>query len=83
MQHATFETPEVSLHYITQGEGPDIVWCPGGDQTGDSWTEQFDLLPGFHHVSFDPRGAGSNAPDLDGNGVVDGADLATLLGYWT
>ena len=58
MKHATFKTPEVSLHYVQQGSGPDIVWCPGGDQTGEEWAEQFDLFPGFRCTSFDPRGAG-------------------------
>ena len=81
MQHATFETPEVSLHYVTQGEGPDIVWCPGGDQTGDSWTEQFDLLPGFHHVSFDPRGAGKTVSHRPPPWPIAtyAADLAALI----
>ncbi|MBT6511249.1 MAG: alpha/beta hydrolase [Rhodospirillaceae bacterium] len=58
MHHATFDTPEVSLHYVQQGSGPDIVWCPGGDQIGEEWAEQFDLFPDFRCTSFDPRGAG-------------------------
>ncbi len=58
MDHAIFETPEVSLHYVRQGSGPDIVWCPGGDQTGEEWQEQFGFLPDYRCTSFDPRGAG-------------------------
>ena len=58
MRHATFETPDVSLHYVRQGSGPDIVWCPGGDQTGEEWEEQFGYFPDFRCTSFDPRGAG-------------------------
>ena len=58
MRHDVLETPEVSLHYVQQGVGPDIVWCPGGDQTGEEWAEQFDLFPDYRCTSFDPRGAG-------------------------
>ena len=36
----------------------DIVWCPGGDQTGEEWEEQFDFFKDFRNTSFDPRGAG-------------------------
>ncbi len=58
MDHATFETPEVSLHWVRQGAGEDIVWCPGGDQTGEEWEEQFGFFPDYRCTSFDPRGAG-------------------------
>ena len=58
MEYAIFETPEVSLHYVRQGSGPDIIWCPGGDQTGEEWQEQFGFFPDYRCTSFDPRGAG-------------------------
>ena len=58
MDHAVLETPGVSLHYVRQGFGPDIVWCPGGDQTGEEWQEQFGFFPDYRCTSFDPRGAG-------------------------
>ncbi len=59
MHHQTIETDEVSLHVVQQGSGPDIVWCPGGDQAGEEWAEQFALFPDFRCTSFDPRGAGT------------------------
>lgn len=58
MDHATFRTDDVSLHWVRAGAGPDIVWCPGGDQTGEEWEEQFSFFPDYRCTSFDPRGAG-------------------------
>ena len=58
VRRGTLETPGVSLHYVQQGSGPDIVWCPGGDQTGEEWAEQFAFFPDHRCTSFDPRGAG-------------------------
>ncbi len=47
------------LKYSQRGEGPDIVWIPGGDQSGDCYNELLDLMgDGFRHTTFDPRGAG-------------------------
>ncbi len=58
MDHATLKTADVSLHWVRAGTGPDIVWCPGGDQTGEEWEEQFSFFPDYRCTSFDPRGAG-------------------------
>ena len=81
MDHAIFETPEVSLHHVRQGSGPDIVWCPGGDQTGEEWQEQFGLFPDYRCTSFDPRGAGrtvSHRPPPWSIGTYAG-DVAALI----
>lgn len=58
MKTGTIETEAVSLHYLQQGEGPDIVWVPGGDQTGAEWAEQMAAFPDHRNTSYDPRGAG-------------------------
>ena len=58
MKHSTLTTPNVSIHYVQQSSGPDLVWCPGGDQIGEEWEEQFNLFPDFRCTSFDPRGVG-------------------------
>lgn len=81
MRHATFETSQVSLHYVQQGEGPDIVWCPGGDQTGEEWAEQFAAFPDYRCTSFDPRGAGKTfAHKSPPWSIADYAgDLAALI----
>ena len=36
---------------------------------------------GFKGGGFDPRGAGSNAPDLDGNGVRSDSEIAQFLSF--
>ena len=58
MFESTFKTSKVSIHYVQKYSGPDIVWCPGGDQIGKDWEEQFNFFPDFRNTSFDPRGAG-------------------------
>lgn len=53
------ELADCRLSYLQEGEGPDIVWIPGGDQTGDIFSAQFAAFsPGFRNTSFDPRGVG-------------------------
>ena len=44
MYQSSFKTKNVSIHYVQKYVGQDIVWCPGGDQTGEEWEEQFDFL---------------------------------------
>ena len=58
MYQSSFKTKNVSIHYVQKYAGQDIVWCPGGDQTGEEWDEQFDFFKDFRNTSFDPRGAG-------------------------
>ncbi|MBM3585584.1 MAG: alpha/beta hydrolase [Alphaproteobacteria bacterium] len=58
MNHGTVETADVTIHYVTQGAGPDIVWIPGGDQKGEDWAEQMAAFPEYRNISYDPRGAG-------------------------
>jgi iron complex outermembrane recepter protein len=36
---------------------------------------------GFKGGGFDPRGVGANAPDLDGDGIVDSGEVADFLGF--
>lgn len=62
-----------SLAGITAA-GPCDIWA-GGRELSDP---DFDLLPLLVHSTPADRAPG----DLDGNGVVDGADLAMLLGAW-
>ncbi|MEX0350077.1 MAG: alpha/beta fold hydrolase [Paracoccaceae bacterium] len=50
----------VSMRVVTQGEGPPVVFVPGGDQTAEAYSEQFSRLSGsFRCISYDPRGAGA------------------------
>ena len=81
MYHSTFNNPNVSIHYVQQSSGPDIVWCPGGDQTGEEWEEQFSFFPDFCNTSFDPRGAGKTISHQDPPWSINtyAKDLADLI----
>ena len=43
----TLKLDDVELSYVQQGDGPDIVWIPGGDQRGIHFAEQYQAFPGF------------------------------------
>mgnify|MGYP003951587007 CR=1 FL=1 len=54
-----FDLADCRLKYNQRGQGQDIVWIPGGDQSGDCYDEILELMgDGFRHTTFDPRGAG-------------------------
>jgi len=41
------------------GNGPDIVWLPGGDSPAHYWADQFEHFHGDHRcTAYDPRGVG-------------------------
>ncbi len=53
------ELDDVKLSYMQEGEGPDIVWIPGGDNVAEDWRDQVEYFKnGFRNTAFDPRGAG-------------------------
>lgn len=53
------ELDDVKLWYEQSGEGPDIVWIPGGDNVAADWKYQVDHFNShYRNTSFDPRGAG-------------------------
>lgn len=76
------ELEEVSLRYLQEGKGPDIVWVPGGDGTCEFYAEQIAAFrEDFRNTTFDPRGAGETvcrkAPPWS---VADfAADCAALI----
>ena len=48
------------LNYDQTGQGPDIVWVPGGDNVGTDWRYQTAAFDGeFRNTTHDPRGAGA------------------------
>ena len=48
------------LNYDQTGQGPDIVWMPGGDNVGTDWRYQTAAFDGeFRCTTHDPRGAGA------------------------
>ena len=49
----------VTMRVVTEGEGPDVVFIPGGDQTAEAYSQQFARLSdSFRCIAYDPRGAG-------------------------
>lgn len=53
------ELDTVSFQYFQKGEGPDLLWIPAGDQTGDVFFELFSYFTDTHRcLSYNPRGAG-------------------------
>ena len=55
---ANLALDDVDLSYVQLGDGPDIVWVPGGDQRGVDFAEQYEAFPDFRNTAFDPRGVG-------------------------
>ena len=53
-----FRTSGAHLYYEQTGEGPDIVWLPGGDQRGSDMRWQVEGFPDYRNTTMDPRGAG-------------------------
>ncbi len=50
---------DVTMRVVIEGEGPDVVLIPGGDQTAEAYSQQFSRLSNsFRCISYDPRGAG-------------------------
>ena len=47
------------MRVVIEGEGHDIVFVPGGDQTAEAYSQQFThLAKRYRCISYDPRGAG-------------------------
>ncbi len=53
------ETADARFRVLQAGDGPDIVWVPGGDSPADYWADQFEYFSGhMRSTAYDPRGAG-------------------------
>ena len=64
MKSGRLSLGDAVIHYVEQGEGPEIVWLPGGDQRGEDWAAQFNAFAdGFRNISFDPRGVGKTTSE--------------------
>ena len=49
----------VTMRVVTEGQGPDVVFIPGGDSTAESYAQQFaHLSDTYRCIAYDPRGAG-------------------------
>lgn len=71
----------VTMRVVVEGEGPDIVFVPGGDQTADAYSQQFARLSdSYRCISYDPRGAGeTTAPPPPWTMADYAADCAAVI----
>ena len=53
------EMPDARFRVLQAGDGPDIVWVPGGDSAAHYWPDRFDHFSAhLRSTAYDPRGAG-------------------------
>ena len=49
----------VTMRVVEEGEGPDVVFIPGGDSPAEAYVHQFRLLrDSYRCIAYDPRGVG-------------------------
>ncbi len=54
-----FISKGVAMRVVIEGDGPEIVFVPGGDQTAEAFSQQFSRFSdAFRCIAYDPRGAG-------------------------
>ncbi len=77
----THESPNAAMRVAQDGQGPDIVWVPGGDAPAEYWIEQWDRFTyDFRCTSYDPRGVGETTSVAPPWTIEDFADdLADLI----
>jgi hypothetical protein len=57
--HSLTTEEGVRMRVVEEGDGPPVVFVPGGDQTADAYSQQFSRLSDrFRCIAYDPRGAG-------------------------
>ncbi|MBT5432709.1 MAG: alpha/beta fold hydrolase [Rhodospirillaceae bacterium] len=63
------------------GDGPDIVWVPGGDSPAHYWADQFDHFHGdLRCTAYDPRGVGETTSSPPPWSMKQfGADCAAII----
>ena len=78
---STVETAGARMRVAQVGEGPDIVWVPGGDSPAEAWRQQMMHFAGrFRCTAYDPRGVGETTSDPAPWSIADFArDCAELI----
>ena len=74
-------TSGAQMRVAQQGQGPDIVWVPGGDSPAEAWRLQLSHFSGrFRSTTYDPRGVGETTSDSAPWSISDFArDCAELI----
>ncbi len=97
MKHGSIKANGIDIHYVTQGEGPLVIFCHGFPETWYSWRHQISAISqaGYRAVAIDMRGYGQTSkPEAieayslshlvgDVVGAVDafGSDQAVVIGH--
>jgi pimeloyl-ACP methyl ester carboxylesterase len=71
-----------TIHTISRGDGPVVVFCHGVTLSSRVWAKQFDSFPeaGYRAVAFDSRGHGESTVGESGHSLENlGDDLRTVL----
>lgn len=73
---------ELTIHYVSLGEGRPLVFIPGWTMTTDSFEANLGPLSGrFRAIAFDPRSHGESSAVHSGNNFMrHGRDLAAFIG---
>ncbi|WP_299616459.1 alpha/beta hydrolase [uncultured Tateyamaria sp.] len=71
----------VTMRVVVEGEGPRVVFVPGGDQTAEAYSQQYArLADAYRCISYDPRGAGqTSAPPPPWTMADYAADCAAVI----
>ena len=77
----TVETSGATMRVAQVGDGPDIVWVPGGDSPAEAWRAQMmHFADRYRSTSYDPRGVGETRSDPAPWTIADFArDCAALI----
>jgi len=76
-----FTAGGVTMRVVIEGQGPDVVFIPGGDSTAESYAQQFaHLSDRFRCIAYDPRGAGqTTSPPAPWTMADYAADCAAVI----
>lgn len=71
----------VTMRVAVAGNGPPVVFVPGGDQTAEAYSQQFARLKdSYRCITYDPRGAGqTTAPPPPWTMADYAADCAAVI----
>jgi len=71
----------VTMRVAVAGNGPSVVFVPGGDQTAEAYSQQFARLKdSYRCITYDPRGAGqTTAPPPPWTMADYAADCAAVI----
>lgn len=71
----------VTMRVVIEGDGPPVVFVPGGDQVAEAYSQQFGhLADSYCCISYDPRGAGQTTAPAPPWSMADyAADCAAVI----